>query len=71
MGPSLCSKGHDVEIPYHYPLKNCLGGTHSRRWIPIEERLNWPYRAFLNEKELAIHGNYGIGVSGLDSGHME
>lgn len=55
-GPSLCNKRRDVETPYYLPLDNCLGGTHSRRWIPIEERPKWPYRDLLNEKELDIHG---------------
>ena len=56
-GLSLCSKGQDVESPYYRPLQRCIGGTHSRRWIPIEERTNWPSRANLNKKELAIYGN--------------
>ncbi|KAL5777224.1 hypothetical protein ACOSP7_010150 [Xanthoceras sorbifolium] len=55
-GPSLCSKGHDVESPYYRPLQACIGGTQSRRWIPIEERTNWPLRANLNKNELAVYG---------------
>lgn len=55
-GPSLCSKGHDVETPYYRPLQTCIGGTQSRRWIPIEDRSSWPSRANLNKKELAIYG---------------
>ncbi|CAK9137442.1 unnamed protein product [Ilex paraguariensis] len=55
-GPSICSKGHDFESPYYRPLQACIGGTHSHRWIPIEERATWPSRAKLNSNELAIYG---------------
>ncbi|KAF8411443.1 hypothetical protein HHK36_003993 [Tetracentron sinense] len=55
-GPSICSKGHDVESPYYRPLQFCLGGTQSRRWIPIEERTTWPSRTKLNSTELGIYG---------------
>ncbi|GLT44872.1 hypothetical protein SLA2020_187460 [Shorea laevis] len=55
-GPSICSKGHDVESPYYRPLQNCIGGTHSRRWIPIEARTTWPSRSSLNKNELAVYG---------------
>lgn len=58
-GPSICSKGNDVESPYYRPLQPCIGGTRNRRWIPIEERRNWPSRANLNKNELAVYGNYG------------
>lgn len=59
-GPSLCSKGHDVESPYYRPLQACIGGTQSRRWIPIEQRTTWPSRANLNKSELAIYGNFCV-----------
>lgn len=55
-GPSICGKGNDVESPYYRPLQPCIGGTHNRRWIPIEERRNWPSRANLNKNELAVYG---------------
>uniref|UniRef100_A0A2P2M5L7 Methyltransferase n=1 Tax=Rhizophora mucronata TaxID=61149 RepID=A0A2P2M5L7_RHIMU len=55
-GPSLCSKGHDVETPYYRPLEACIAGTNSRRWIPIEERRSWPSRSHLNKNELALYG---------------
>ncbi|CAH1454131.1 unnamed protein product [Lactuca virosa] len=55
-GPLICKVGHDVESPYYHQLEACIGGTHSHRWIPIEKRPNWPSRARLNTKELAIHG---------------
>ncbi|XP_057974093.1 probable pectin methyltransferase QUA2 [Malania oleifera] len=55
-GPSFCSKGHDVESPYYRPLQACIGGTQSRRWIPIEDKTTWPSRAKLNSTELRIHG---------------
>ncbi|KAL9449975.1 hypothetical protein AB3S75_011834 [Citrus x aurantiifolia] len=55
-GPSICSKGNDVESPYYRPLQPCIGGTRNRRWIPIEERRNWPSRANLNKNELAVYG---------------
>ncbi|KAK1431284.1 hypothetical protein QVD17_07740 [Tagetes erecta] len=55
-GPLICKEGHDVESPYYHPLEACIGGTRSRRWIPIEERANWPSRATLSSKELAVHG---------------
>ncbi|MCL7049043.1 hypothetical protein MKW94_008026, partial [Papaver nudicaule] len=54
-GPSICGKGHDVESPYYHTLEACIGGTRSRRWIPIEERTTWPSRATLNSTELNIH----------------
>ncbi|KAG5543984.1 hypothetical protein RHGRI_016661 [Rhododendron griersonianum] len=54
--PSLCSKAHDVETPYYRPLQSCIGGTQSRRWIPIEKRPTWPSRSKLNSDELAIYG---------------
>ncbi|KAL2242230.1 probable pectin methyltransferase QUA2 [Sesamum indicum] len=54
--PPLCSKGHDIESPYYRPLQSCIGGTQSRRWVPIEERRKWPSLAKLNPAELAIHG---------------
>ncbi|XP_068639050.1 probable pectin methyltransferase QUA2 [Aristolochia californica] len=55
-GVGICSKGHDVESPYYQPLELCIGGTHSPRWIPIEERKIWPSRAWLNSTELNILG---------------
>ncbi|KAF8377326.1 hypothetical protein HHK36_030702 [Tetracentron sinense] len=55
-GPAICSKSHDVESPYYRPLQSCIGGTQSRRWIPIEERTTWPSRSKLNLTELGIHG---------------
>ncbi|KAI3718014.1 hypothetical protein L1987_69994 [Smallanthus sonchifolius] len=55
-GPLVCKVGRDVESPYYHPLEACIGGTHSRRWIPIEERPKWPSRATLSSKELAVHG---------------
>ncbi|KAK9047454.1 hypothetical protein V6N11_053298 [Hibiscus sabdariffa] len=55
-GPSICSKGQDVESPYYRPLQNCIGGTNSRRWVPIEERVTWPSRSNLNKNELALYG---------------
>ncbi|KAI7727626.1 hypothetical protein M8C21_003417 [Ambrosia artemisiifolia] len=55
-GPNVCKVGHDVESPYYHPLEACIGGTHSRRWIPIEKRPKWPSRATLSSKELAVHG---------------
>ncbi|KAI7744476.1 hypothetical protein M8C21_004993 [Ambrosia artemisiifolia] len=55
-GPLICKEGHDVESPYYHPLEACIGGTRSRRWIPIEERDTWPSRATLSSKELAVHG---------------
>jgi hypothetical protein len=54
--PSICSKGRDVESPYYNPLQSCIGGTHSRRWNPIQERPTWPSRANSNSKELGIYG---------------
>ncbi|CAK7347157.1 unnamed protein product [Dovyalis caffra] len=55
-GPSLCSKGHDVESPYYRPLQGCIAGTQSRRWIPIQEKTTWPSRSHLNKSELALYG---------------
>ncbi|KAF3516471.1 hypothetical protein DY000_02062231 [Brassica cretica] len=56
VGPSVCSKGHDVESPYYRPLQMCLGGTRSRRWIPIEGRTRWPSRSNMNKTELSLYG---------------
>ncbi|KAL2893802.1 putative pectin methyltransferase QUA2 [Bienertia sinuspersici] len=55
-GPTVCSKGQDVESPYYRPLQTCIGGTHSLRWLPIENKSTWPSRARLNGKELQPHG---------------
>ncbi|XP_071694231.1 probable pectin methyltransferase QUA2 [Rutidosis leptorrhynchoides] len=55
-GPLLCNVGRDIESPYYHLLETCIGGTHSRRWIPIDKRLKWPSRSKLSSKELAIHG---------------
>ncbi|RZC06769.1 putative pectin methyltransferase QUA2 isoform C [Glycine soja] len=54
--PPLCGKGYDVESPYYRELQNCIGGTHSSRWISVKERQTWPSRDHLNKKELAIFG---------------
>ncbi|KAG4382869.1 hypothetical protein JHK82_040348 [Glycine max] len=54
-GPSLCGRGIDVETPYYRELLNCIGGTQSSRWVPIEKRERWPSRANLNNNELAIY----------------
>ncbi|GAA0168809.1 methyltransferase [Lithospermum erythrorhizon] len=62
-GAPLCSKGQDVESPYYRPLQACIGGTQSRRWIPIKERTAWPSRANLNAKELSIHGLHAEDLS--------
>ncbi|CAH8309656.1 unnamed protein product [Eruca vesicaria subsp. sativa] len=56
VGPSVCSKGHDVESPYYKPLQMCLGGTRSKRWIPIEGRTRWPNRSNMNKTELSLYG---------------
>ncbi|KDP41393.1 hypothetical protein JCGZ_15800 [Jatropha curcas] len=55
-GPSVCSRGHDVESPYYRPLQACIAGTQSRRWTPIQERSTWPSRSQLTKNELAIYG---------------
>ncbi|KAB1199262.1 putative pectin methyltransferase QUA2 [Morella rubra] len=60
LGPSTCSKIQDVESPYYRPLQACIGGTQSRRWIPIEERTTWPSRAHLNKSELALYGFHPV-----------
>ncbi|CAA7013334.1 unnamed protein product [Microthlaspi erraticum] len=56
VGPSVCSKGHDVESPYYRPLQMCIGGTRSRRWTPIEGRTRWPGRSNMNKTELSLYG---------------
>ncbi|KAK9167008.1 hypothetical protein Scep_002199 [Stephania cephalantha] len=55
-GPPICSQGHDIESPHYRPLEPCIGGTRSRRWIPIEQMTSWPARATLDSTELKIHG---------------
>ncbi|KAF3614819.1 hypothetical protein FXO38_35452, partial [Capsicum annuum] len=57
VGPSLCSKGLDIESPYYRPLQACIAGMQRRRWIPIEERTKWPSRAKLNSNELKVQGD--------------
>lgn len=57
MGPSVCNKGKDMETPFYRPLQSCIGGTRSKRWIPIETRKAWPSRANLNATELKLYGN--------------
>ncbi|KAL9241541.1 hypothetical protein vseg_015644 [Gypsophila vaccaria] len=54
--PSICKKSNDVGSPYNQPLRPCIDGTHSPRWIPIGQRRTWPSRAALNATELSIHG---------------
>ncbi|KAE8729359.1 putative pectin methyltransferase QUA2 [Hibiscus syriacus] len=44
-----------IESPYYRPLQNCIGGTHSRRWLPIEERPTWPSRSKLNKNEQGLY----------------
>ncbi|CAN8233957.1 unnamed protein product [Cochlearia groenlandica] len=56
VGPSVCTKGQDVESPYYRPLQMCIGGTRSRRWIPIEGRTRWPSRSNMNKTELSLYG---------------
>ncbi|XP_010535445.1 PREDICTED: probable pectin methyltransferase QUA2 [Tarenaya hassleriana] len=56
VGPSICSKGQDVESPYYRPLQRCIGGTRSRRWVRVEARKTWPGRANLNKTELSLYG---------------
>lgn len=55
---SLCSKGHDIETPYYRTLPSCIGGTQSRRWLPIEERRKWPSQASLSSAELERYGKW-------------
>lgn len=57
MGPSLCNEGQDMESPFYRPIQSCIGGTHSKRWIPLEARKAWPFRANLNASELKLYGN--------------
>lgn len=57
-GPSICSKRHDTETPYYGPLQACIGGTQTRRWVPIEDRAPWPARANLKSSEIGIYGNF-------------
>ncbi|RDY01068.1 putative pectin methyltransferase QUA2, partial [Mucuna pruriens] len=54
--PPLCGRGYDVESPYYRELQNCIGGTHSSRWISVKERQTWPSRDNLHKKELATYG---------------
>lgn len=56
-GLSICSKRLDIETPYYAPLKACIGGTQTHRWIPIEDRAPWPARANLKSSEIGIYGN--------------
>ncbi|KAH0919180.1 hypothetical protein HID58_026840 [Brassica napus] len=41
VGPSVCSKGHDVESPYYRPLQMCLGGTRLHQEVVGEDAENW------------------------------
>lgn len=62
-GPEICGKSHDIESPYYQVLNPCIGGTRSKRWIPIEDRMPWPSQANLNSTELAIHGLHTEDIS--------
>lgn len=46
-----------MESPYYRDLQNCIGGTHSSRWISIEKRATWPSRDHPKKHELGIHGS--------------
>ncbi|KAM0953158.1 putative S-adenosyl-L-methionine-dependent methyltransferase [Dioscorea sansibarensis] len=54
-GPTFCEKSHDIESPLYQPLDNCIRGTRSPRWIPIEDRRPWPLQANLNSTELNLY----------------
>lgn len=58
VGPPLCNKGQEMESLFYRPLQSCIGGTQSKRWIPIEARKAWPSRANLNATELKLYGNF-------------
>jgi len=50
-------EGKDVESPYYQPLLSCIGGTLSRRSIPILNQLTrWPARMMPRSNLLSIHG---------------
>jgi len=49
-----------VESPYYRELQNCVGGTHSSRWISVEKRQTWPSRDQLDKKELENFGNCSL-----------
>lgn len=48
----LCKDDHDVQS-YYRPLVPCIGGTSSKRWIPIQNR---SIGSQLTAKELEVHG---------------
>ena len=49
-------EGQDVESPYYQPLLSCIGGTLSRRSIPILNQTRWPARMMPRSNLLSIHG---------------
>nr|XP_010926316.1 probable pectin methyltransferase QUA2 isoform X1 [Elaeis guineensis] len=55
-GPPVCDRIHDLESLYYQPLKPCMAGAGSQRWLPIEYRTPWPSQATLNSSELGIYG---------------
>jgi ubiquinone/menaquinone biosynthesis C-methylase UbiE len=54
VGPSICSNGQDIESPYDNPIRSCVGGTRSRRWIPIKER------SYFKSTQLAVYGVHSV-----------
>lgn len=49
-----CKEEHDIQS-YYQPLSSCIGGTESKRWVPIQNRSS----SFqITSAELQIHGKY-------------
>ncbi|XP_049935549.1 probable methyltransferase PMT5 [Nymphaea colorata] len=49
--PPLCKEESDMDS-YYQPLASCISGTHSERWIPIQNRSH----VQSSTKAIAIHG---------------
>ncbi|KAI3881053.1 hypothetical protein MKW92_050605 [Papaver armeniacum] len=54
--PPICKADFDGQS-YYQPLRSCLSGTTSKRWIPIQNRSTGSH---LISAELEVHGKYRI-----------
>ncbi|RZC60109.1 hypothetical protein C5167_021867 [Papaver somniferum] len=52
--PPICKADFDGQS-YYQPLRSCLSGTTSKRWIPIQNRSAGSH---LSSAELEVHGKY-------------
>lgn len=53
--PPLCNDENEIEA-YYQPLRSCISGTASRRWVPIQNKSHLHVEFQLNSAELEVHG---------------